>query len=43
MLRLQIGCLPVVEATPEGPRLVGLLTESDLLRAAYLPPLDAPP
>lgn len=37
MLRLRIGCLPVVEATQEGPRLVGLLTESDLLRAAYSP------
>jgi acetoin utilization protein AcuB len=43
MLRLQIGCLPVVEATTDGPRLVGLLTEADLLRAAYLPSLDAPP
>ncbi len=43
MLRLQVGCLPVVESTREGPRLVGLLTESDLLRAAYLPSLDGPP
>jgi CBS domain-containing membrane protein len=37
MLRLKIGCLPVVRAGPGGPRLVGLLTESDLLRAAYAP------
>jgi acetoin utilization protein AcuB len=36
MLRLRIGCLPVVEATSEGLRLVGLVTESDLLRAAYV-------
>jgi CBS domain-containing protein len=35
MLALRVGCLPVVEPTPLGPRLVGLLTESDLLRAAY--------
>jgi CBS domain-containing membrane protein len=34
MLRLRLGCLPVCEngATP---RLVGILTESDLLRAAW--------
>jgi acetoin utilization protein AcuB len=31
------GCLPVVEPTSAGPRLVGLLTESDLLRLAYEP------
>lgn len=31
------GCLPVVEEGPEGPRLVGLVTESDLLRLAYGP------
>jgi len=37
VLRLKIGCLPVVEASPEGPRLVGILTESDLLRVAYAP------
>jgi CBS domain-containing protein len=30
------GCLPVVRPRPGGPHLVGLLTESDLLRAAYL-------
>jgi CBS domain-containing protein len=33
--RLRVGCLPVVEAGERGPRLVGLLTEMDLLRAAY--------
>jgi CBS domain-containing membrane protein len=37
MLRLKIGCLPVVRAGPDGPRLIGLVTESDLLRAAYAP------
>jgi CBS domain-containing membrane protein len=37
MLRLKIGCLPVVRAGLDGPRLVGLVTESDLLRAAYAP------
>ena len=33
--RLRVGCLPVVEADEKGPRLVGVLTEMDLLRAAY--------
>lgn len=33
--RSRTGCLPVVESSPEGPRLVGLVTESDLLRFAY--------
>jgi len=32
-----IGCLPVVEAGPLGPRMLGLVTESDLLAAAYRP------
>jgi CBS domain-containing protein len=36
MCRFHIGCLPVVEASEAGPRLVGLVTEADLLRAAYL-------
>jgi CBS domain-containing protein len=40
MCRYGIGCLPVV-AAPGNPReagsVVGLITESDLLRAAYLP------
>jgi len=35
--RSRAGCLPIVEPTPDGPRLVGLLTESDLLRLAYDP------
>lgn len=33
MLRHRIGCLPIVE----GARVVGLLTESDLIRAALRP------
>lgn len=37
MLGQKIGCLPIVRPGPEGPVLVGLLTESDLLRAAYVP------
>lgn len=32
-----LGCLPVVAPSSEGPRLVGLVTEADLLRAAYDP------
>ncbi len=36
MLRLKIGCLPVVEPGPRGARLLGIITESDLLRAAYV-------
>jgi len=40
MVRGAVGCLPVVEPTPQGPRLLGLVTESDLLRAAYEPWLD---
>jgi CBS domain-containing protein len=35
--QLQLGCLPVVEADENGGRLVGLITEVDLLRAAYDP------
>jgi acetoin utilization protein AcuB len=35
LARLGLGCLPVVEDTDGGPRLVGLLTESDLLRAVF--------
>ncbi len=35
LARLHIGCLPVVQASRSGPRVLGLLTESDLLRAAY--------
>jgi len=37
MLGQKIGCLPVVRPGPTGPVLVGLVTESDLLRAAYVP------
>ena len=37
MLHLKIGCLPVVEPEPGGLRLLGLVTESDLLRRAYVP------
>ena len=37
MLSFKIGCLPVVEPSRDGPQLVGLVTESDLLRAAYAP------
>ncbi len=35
MHQLHIGCLPVVKPTEDGPLLVGVVTESDLLRAAY--------
>ena len=35
MLHFKIGCLPVVEPTRKGARLLGLITEADLLRAAY--------
>ena len=35
MCHLGMGCLPVVERAPQGPRLVGVVTESDLIRAAY--------
>ena len=38
MLALRLGCLPVTTPSPRGQRLVGLITEADLLRAAYLPP-----
>ena len=33
---LGIGCLPVVETGEDGVRILGMITESDLLRAAYL-------
>jgi len=35
MLRLRLGCLPVCENGTGALRLVGLLAESDLLRAAW--------
>jgi CBS domain-containing protein len=41
MCRYGLGCLPVLEPTPGAPaeagRLVGIITEADLLRAAYAP------
>jgi len=38
---LQLGCLPVAVESPDGPRLVGLVTQSDLLLAAYGTPSRA--
>jgi acetoin utilization protein AcuB len=35
MLSLRVGCLPVCESGDAGLRLVGILAESDLLRAAW--------
>ena len=35
MFRLRLGCLPVCESGAEALQLVGLLSESDLLRAAW--------
>ncbi len=40
MLRLKVGCLPVVRSGLDGEELIGLVTESDLLRAAYAPDFD---
>jgi CBS domain-containing membrane protein len=40
MLRYRIGCVPVVEQIESGVRVVGILTESDLLAAAYLSASD---
>jgi CBS domain-containing membrane protein len=40
MLRAKIGCLPVVRPGSDGPILLGLVTESDLLRAAYVPDFE---
>jgi acetoin utilization protein AcuB len=38
MLRHRIGCLPIVDGRAKGStRVIGLLTESDLLRAALRP------
>jgi CBS domain-containing protein len=34
LVRLATGCLPVVDPDEPGPRLLGLVTETDLLRAA---------
>jgi CIC family chloride channel protein len=41
MARADVGCLPVVEPTPAGSLLVGLVTEADLLRVAYDPSFAA--
>jgi len=35
MLAHRVGCLPVVEGAPPDARVVAVLTESDLLRAAF--------
>jgi CBS domain-containing membrane protein len=40
MLRLKIGFLPVIRRGTDGEQLIGLVTESDLLRAAYAPDFD---
>ncbi len=40
MLRLKIGFLPVVGTGTEIDKLIGLVTESDLLRAAYAPDFE---
>ncbi len=37
LCRSSQGCLPVVEPGQRGPRLLGLVTESDLLRVAFGP------
>jgi len=39
MIRQKIGCLPVVDAEH---RMLGLVTETDLLIAAYLPEFHSP-
>jgi CBS domain-containing membrane protein len=37
MLRLRISCLPVVDEDKDQPKLLGLLTLTDLVEAAYAP------
>jgi CBS domain-containing protein len=37
MIRLKISCLPVVQAGERSPRLLGLVTLTDLVQAAYAP------
>ena len=37
MLRLRISCLPVVDESKDQPKLLGLLTLTDLVEAAYAP------
>ena len=36
LLKQEVACLPVVVPSPAGPRLIGLVTQSDLLRTAYV-------
>jgi CBS domain-containing protein len=43
LLRLNLGCLPVVDADGDSPALIGIVTERDLLRAADDPWLRARP
>lgn len=43
MLRYRIGCLPIVAPGDRGPILVGMLSEADLLRAAYRPEPESAP
>jgi CBS domain-containing protein len=40
LLEIGEGCLPVVDAPGPAPRLLGIVTENDLLRAAYEPRPD---
>jgi CBS domain-containing protein len=40
--QLGVGCLPVVDTDGDGPRLIGLITEADLLDAAYGPRANPP-
>jgi acetoin utilization protein AcuB len=37
LFRLNLGCLPVIDPGAEPPALIGIVTERDLLRAAYDP------
>jgi acetoin utilization protein AcuB len=37
LLEVGEGCLPVVDPSGAGPRLLGIVTENDLLRAAFEP------
>jgi CBS domain-containing protein len=41
MLRHKIGCLLVIDEASPGRGVLGLITEGDLLAAAYLPEIDA--
>jgi CBS domain-containing protein len=37
LFRLNLGCLPVIDPAADPPTLIGIVTERDLLRAAYDP------